>query len=149
MARYCETMLGCSEYILKIFTIASPHKGAPLLKHSIVLKTFNTKRHKQMVPGSEFLCDGEFTVKCKDKYLTYGSVHDIHVPDSYTRLEDVPHEVISGCCHIGIMSSDMLWRSIIKHLEDLNATAKRTEENKTVQADRVQAEKVLKAEKLE
>jgi hypothetical protein len=122
VARYCETILGCSEYIFKIFTIASPHKGAPLLRHGIVLRTFNTQRHKQMVPGSDFLCDENFTVKCKNKYITYGSIHDIHVPDSYARLDDVPHEVIGGCCHIGIIANDALWKSIMKHLETSETT---------------------------
>lgn len=68
--------------ILGIVTIGTPFQGAPLLNH---LSLFNTVRHKEMTPKSNFLMTLADKVESSPyRYLTIGSQADIHVPDEYS-----------------------------------------------------------------
>jgi len=117
VARYCDTILNNADLIIKIFTISSPHQGAPLLENKILSKLCTSRRYQEMAPDSEFLSNDKFNVINVKKYMTYGGTHDMHVPESYSRLgKDVRHKVIDGCCHLSILYSDVMWRSILKKI---------------------------------
>ncbi len=79
--------------IMAIVTISSPLQGAPLLNTNIK-KILNTRRHKQMTPGSKYLSKfKEKILNTNVPYLSIGSEQDIHVPDSHAKLNDkISHE---------------------------------------------------------
>lgn len=124
VARYCDTVLNLGHSIEKVITIASPHRGAPLLGNDVIATVLSTARNQQMTPGSTFLTDSQFTVREPWKYLTFGSVCDTHVPNDYATIDGVRHIIIEGCGHFGIVDSERLWFEIYKFIgQDVTAPA--------------------------
>ncbi len=75
-----------------IVTIGSPFGGAPALNYYPQFMLNKNKRYAQMRPGSEFLKNLSYKMDqniiqlnngCK--YLSFGSVADLHVPDEFSR----------------------------------------------------------------
>ena len=117
VVRYCETVLK-NPHICRIITLSSPHKGAPLLKYTLVKKLFSTTRHSQMTPDSDFLINEEFKVSNIDKYTTIGTLHDIHVPNDYSQIDGVTHITINDCGHLGITKSLLVMKFVNEILQD-------------------------------
>ncbi len=99
--------------VLGVVAISSPFQGAPLLKHIKI----HSKRHIQMTPDSSFLRHINNNL-CRSKYITFGSPHDIQVPNNSSMINGVTeHYEIPGYGHLSIVSSPKVWEQVTKFFQ--------------------------------
>lgn len=106
-----------------VIAFSSPFRGAPLLNHRLIKKCGNSsKRHRQMTPRSDFLASLDPRVQVLNgrnevdarmrKYLTFGSPHDLQVPNECASLPSVEHYTIEGYGHFSIVKSPRVWAKV-------------------------------------
>lgn len=99
-------------------SISSPILGAPLLENKILKMWFNTNRHKNMTPKSNYLnslTDRMEKTNTNIKFLTIGSNQDIHVPDTHAKFPEqtnVSHYTFNGYGHFSIVGVEAVWKII-------------------------------------
>jgi len=99
----------------KVITIATPWQGAYMLKYLYGMLSFNTERHKQMVPGSEFL--NELKTKAihnGKEYITVGCSYDFQVLEGCAHIyggDETRISIASG--HIAVIVMPGLWKKLL------------------------------------
>jgi pimeloyl-ACP methyl ester carboxylesterase len=90
----------------RVVTFGSPVQGAPLLRWKLVAAMNNTKRHREMTPGSELL-EGLTKELSNDRHIfTIGSAHDVQVPDSHSGIPGCKHLTIERLGHASMIGDE-------------------------------------------
>lgn len=101
-----------------LVTIGTPWQGARALKWVYGYPGFNTERHKQMCPNSDFLRKLKEKVKnSKVPLMTIGCEFDFQVLEHDAHLwidNEILYSTYTG--HISVIILENLWRTVLKQI---------------------------------
>ena len=108
----CEAMRLAPEKISSVVAFASPLMGAPLLKIAALRAICNTKRHRDMTPGSDLLTRFEGNHQLPKKLLAIASWNDLQVPPHSARLSGCRTIVTGGFGHASLIQDTSVFGEI-------------------------------------